>query len=219
MNNPRPRFHLFKFIMMLFLILSAGLAIYIKESGSDFDLINEIHKLQDQNRRNDALDLVQAFKYNDAADPDELRQLENQLEYSIWEKVKAFVFDGAICGKVYDQYSGMGAIGADLVVIGDVRDLSIQSWFYLTDNEKYDRMIMLLSAAGIGLSSTTFVNGTNALAKNTLKFLDRVPVLAKRGLLCKFLSGKLSEKEMERIWDLSKKTTGPYPEPHPVLLI
>ena len=211
MKITKMRFAVFKFFIIVFLIGSTALALYIHHAGRDFDLIKEIHQLQDQNRRDDALDLVQAFKYSDAADPDELRQLQDQLEYSVWEKAKAFAFDGAICGDVYDHYSGMGAIGADLVIIGDVRDLSIQSWYHLTDSEKYDQIIMLLSAAGIGLSSTAFVNGTNALAKNTFKYLKRVPSLARQGLLCKFLSGKMSAKDMERIWDLSKKTNIVFP--------
>jgi hypothetical protein len=66
------------------------------------------------------------------------------------EKVKSFIWNGAIRGEVYDSYSGLGAISADLCILGDVRDLGIQSWKYVTDSEDFDRFIMLLSAAGLG---------------------------------------------------------------------
>ena len=85
----------------------------------------------------------------------------------------------------------------------------------ITDDQDFDRFILILSAAGIGLSSTPFLNGTNALAKNTIKYLKKVPDLIKKGLLQKFLSGKISPEDCNKIWTLLKKTTGLFPAPHP----
>ncbi|MFC1816299.1 hypothetical protein ACFL0M_10240 [Thermodesulfobacteriota bacterium] len=75
------------------------------------------------------------------------------------------------------------------------------------------KLVMLLSAAGLGLSSTSFVNGSASLAKNTIKYLKRVPDLANRGILKKFLSGKISRQNSKKIWSLLKKTAGPYQGP------
>jgi hypothetical protein len=100
-------------------------------------------------------------------------------------------------------------------LIGDVRDLGIQGWKYLIGSDDFDRFILILSAAGIGLSSTTFINGSNALAKNTLKYLKKVPASFNKGLLKKFLSGKVSPENCKKIWALLKKTTGPFPAPYP----
>jgi hypothetical protein len=72
---------------------------------------------------------------------------------------------------------------------------------------------MLFSAAGIGLSSTSFINGTDSLAKNTVKYIERFPGLAEKGIIKKFLSGKVSPKESEKLYDLLKKTNGVYPGP------
>jgi hypothetical protein len=42
--------------------MTTALAVFIHENGADFDLVAEIHRLQSQNRRDDALDLVRTFK-------------------------------------------------------------------------------------------------------------------------------------------------------------
>jgi len=187
--------------------------------GSAFDPIREIQKLSSDNRRDDALDLVRFFRENEIAYQDKYAKIEKDLEYTTAEKIKSFVWNGAIRGQVYDSYSGMGAISADLCVVGDIRDLGIQGWKYLTGGHDFDGFVTILSAAGIGLSSTPFLNGTNALAKNTIKYLKKVPESINKGLLQKFLSGKISPEGCNKIWSLLKKTNGLFPEPHPVFPI
>jgi hypothetical protein len=110
----------------------------------------------------------------------------------------------------------MGAISADLCVFGDIRDLGIQGWKYLTGGQDFDGFVTILSAAGIGLSSTPFLDGTNALVKNILKYLKKVPDSINKGLLKKFLSGKISPKKCKKIWTLLKKTNGVFLAPYPV---
>jgi len=195
---------LFKFCVLVILILTTGLAIHINYAGSDFDPIEKIYQLQKENRRDDANDLVQSFKNSDSIDQDEIQKLENELEYTTLEKLKSITWNGAVKGEVYDKYSGIGAISADLVILGDLRDIAIQSWNYMTDRERYDSLIMILSAAGVGLSSTTFVNGCVSLAKNTSKYLMSVPSLAKKGLLKIFLTGSMTAGHSEKIWSLFK---------------
>ena len=126
------------------------------------------------------------------------------------------MWNGAIKGEVYDSYSGLGAISTDLCILGDVRDLGTQSWKYVTGSEDFDRFIMLLSAAGVGLFSTGIANGCNALAKSTAKYLKNIPGVAKNGILRRLLETKLSYKQSEKIWNLLKKTNGPSRVPHPV---
>jgi hypothetical protein len=158
---------------------------------------------------------VAFIKEIDGENSAEFNKIEKDLQYSPAEKIKSFLWDGAIKGQVYDSYSGLGAISSDLCLIGDVRDLGIQGWKYITNSDDFDKLIMILSAAGIGLSSTSFINGTNALAKNTLKYLKKVPASFNKGLLKKFLSGKVSPENCKKIWALLKKTTGLFPAPYP----
>jgi hypothetical protein len=183
--------------------------------GSAFDPIREIQGLKSEKRRDDALDLARFFKENQINDREKFARIEKTLGYTTAEKIKSFIWNGAIRGQVYDSYSGMGAISADLCVVGDIRDLGIQGWKYLTGGQDFDGFVTILSAAGIGLSSTPFLNGTNALAKNTLKYLKKVPASINKGLLKKFLSGKVSPANCKKIWNLLKKTTGPSPAPYP----
>ena len=203
----------FKFVALIFVIFTSGLALYIHQESAGFDPVKEIQRLKSENRRDDALDMVKFFKENEQANPDEIKSIEMDLEYSTAEKIKSFAWNGSFKGEVYDTYSGLGAISSDLILFGDVRDLVIQSWKYLSKDTDYDKTIMLLSGAGIGLSSTSFINGTDSLAKNTVKYIERFPGLAEKGIIKKFLSGKVSPKESEKLYDLLKKTNGAYPGP------
>ena len=183
--------------------------------GSAFDPIREIQRLKSDSRRDDALNLTRFFKENQIEDQDKFTQIEKDLEYTATEKIKSFVWNGAFRGQIYDTYSGLGAISADLCVIGDIRDLGIQGWKYLTAGQDFDGFVTILSAAGIGLSSTPFLDGTNALAKSILKYLKKVPASINKGLLKKFLSGKVSPTNCKKIWELLKKTNGVFPAPYP----
>jgi len=205
-----------KYALLFIIIISSGFAIYLDYTGSSFDPIKEIQSLRNQNRRDDALDLAKFYNNNQPRDQERIARLQNDLEYTTTEKIKSISWDGFILGRVYDSYSGIGAISSDLCIYGDVRDLGIQGWKKLTKSDDFDGMVAILSTAGIGLSTTAFINGSNALAKNTLKYLKKVPETINTGLLKKFLSGKVSPAECEKIWHLLKKTNGPSPAQHPV---
>lgn len=129
----------------------SGLALYIHQESADFDPIKEIQRLKSENRRDDALDMVKFYKENEQAYPDEINALETDLEYSTAEKIKSLVWDGSIKGQVYNTYSGLGSSLSDLTLFGDIRDLIIQTWKYLSKDPDYDKSIMILSGAGIGL--------------------------------------------------------------------
>lgn len=209
----------FKLGVLVFVILSSGLALYVHHKGEGFDPIREIQRLKSENRRDDALDMARFFRENQTGDFKKIEELENDLNYSFLEKVKSFTWNGVIKGEVYDSYSGLAAILSDMCLFGDLRDLAIQSWKYLIDAPDFDKIIMGLSAAGIGLSSTAFVNAANALAKGTVKYLKKIPCYHSKGALKELLSGKLSRQDSEKVWDLLKKTNGASPEPPPAYQI
>ena len=202
--------------IVLFIFLSSAFTLYIHWKGGPYDPLGEIQRLKDQNRRDDALDMVKFCRENQDDKNQRLKELEEDLSYTAAEKMKSLVWDGAIKGEVKDAYSGLGAISSDLCIIGDLRDLGIQSWKYFTNNEDFDGLIMLLSGAGVGLSSTGLANGCNALAKSALKFSKKIPGVSNKGVLKKLLARKITYQESEKIWNLLKKTSGQYPEPQPV---
>jgi hypothetical protein len=205
-----------RYMLLFVIIISSSLAIYLHHKGSTFDPIREIQRLKSDNRRDDALDLTRFFKEYQIDNQGKFVRIEKALEYTAAEKVKSFVWNGAIRGQVYDTPSALGAISTDLCVVGDIRDLGIQGWKYLTGGQDFDGFVTILSAAGIGLSTTPFLDGTNAMAKNILKYLKKVPASINKGLLKKFLSGKISPKECKKIWTLLKKTNGVFLAQHPV---
>jgi len=208
-----------KYTLLIVIILSSALTIYLYHTGSSFDPIKEVQILRNQNRRDDALDLAKFYNENQTGDKERITALKNDLEYTTTEKIKSYAWDGFIKGQVYDSYSGIGAISSDLCLYGDVRDLGIQGWKKLTRADDFDGTVALLSAAGIGLSTTAFINGSNAMAKCTIKYLKNVPATLNTGLLKKFLSGKVSPAECEKIWSLLKKTNGPSPTQPPASAI
>ena len=71
-----------KFMLSFIIIISSSLAIYMHYKGSAFDPIREIQRLKSENRRDDALDLAQLFKDNQATDQDKFDQIEKALEYT-----------------------------------------------------------------------------------------------------------------------------------------
>ena len=206
--------HLFKLLVYLFvmlLIISSGTALYYQITESQFDPIKAIQKLQSQARRDEALDLAQFYEENDTIEPLKLKELKDDLEYTSIEKIKSFT-KGAIKGEVNDTYSGIGAISSDLTLYGDIRDLGIQSWRYLR-NKKTDVIIAVLSGLGIILSAKPFADVIASYAKNTVKYLRKVPDLGNSGILKKILKGDLSLKESRSVYDVLKKTNGQYPAP------
>mgnify|MGYP003966510769 CR=1 FL=1 len=128
------------------------------------------------------------------------------------EKFKAIAM-GALTGRVWDTFSGIGSMASDLTLYGDIRDLGIQSWRYLR-NEKTDVIVAVLSGIGIILSAKPFADVIASYAKNTVKYLHHVPgINSKNGILKKILKSDLSFKESKLVFNLLKKPHGQYPAP------
>ena len=199
-----------KYVVLITIIISSSFTLFLNYTGSSFDPIREIQSLRNQNRRDDALDLAEFYENNQAHNQGEFSALKNDLEFTVAERIKSLTWDGFIKGQVNDSYSGIGAIASDLCLYGDVRDLGIQGWKRLTRADDFDGMVAVLSAAGIGLSTTAFINGSNAMAKCTFKYLKNIPASINQGLLKSFISGKVSPTDCEKIWHLLKKTNGPF---------
>ena len=142
-------------------------------------------------------------------------KLEQELDYTMLEIIKSAVWNGVILGEVYDTYSGLGAISADLCLFGDIRDLCIQSWKCLTSTENSDGLVAILSAFGLGMSCMPLLDGSATISKNSLKYLKRIPAGLNQGILKEFLSGKLTTENIKKIGRLFKKTNGPYLAPFP----
>ena len=207
--------HLFKLLILLFVIvlmISSGITLCYQVTGATFDPIKKVQELQSQNRRDEALDLVQFYEENNTIEPKKIEELKADLEYSVAEKFKAIAM-GAITGKVWDTFSGIGAIVSDFFVWGDIRDLGIQTWKFFT-NKKTDSIVAILSGVGIFLSVQPYADVSVSFAKNSVKYLKRISNFAgHNSILTKVLKGALSFKESKLIFNLLKKTRGAFPAP------
>ncbi len=204
-----------RFVLMVIVVITSASAIFIKIQGDSFDLIKAAKQLYSENRRDDALVLVMTFKGITESSNDELVKMEKQLEYGTVEKFMSALWNGVTKGEVYDHYSGLGATIADMCLWGEVRDLGIQVRKYINGQTSHDNQEMMLSEAAIGFTCYPMIDGTSSLAKNTKKYLKSSSKSPSGGLLRQFVSGDLPPKERQKIWELFKKTTGQYPEPHP----
>lgn len=196
----------------MLILFSSATALYFQITGSQFDPIKSIQKLQSQYRRDEALDLVQFYEENQTIESQKLKEIKDDLEYTPVEKIKSVAI-GAITGKVYDAFSGMGAIASDFLIYGDIRDLFVESWKFIKDEET-DVIVAVLSGIGIFLSTKPYADIGVSFAKNSRKYFVRVAGFGDNNAILKQLfKGKLSLKESKLVFNLLKKTNGQYPEP------
>lgn len=94
---------------------------------------------------------------------------------------------GAISGRGDSIESLMGAIGADFFIVGDVRDLVIQSGRYVLDGET-DEVVLVLSGVGLATTVLPEVDWVPAILKSAKKagaltkgMSKEIVQLAKRG--------------------------------------
>jgi len=180
------------------------LALIIHYKGESFDPVGEIQLLISQERRDEARDMAEFFS-NSHESNTEIERLNQKLRYTTPGKIKSFLWHGVIKGEVVDTYSGIGAVGSDMVVLGDMRDLGMEAWNYITDDPDFDLVLLGLSLSGLVLSASPFVHAPAAV-KAMAKYLKRFPHLAKQGVVKLLASGKLSAHDASKIWELLKKT-------------
>jgi len=206
--------NLLKVTVLAIIVASSFLALTKRYGQNQWDPIQEIHQLKNQNRRDDAIDLVNFLKETQTHEAYDLRKIEKEVAYNPLERAKAFVWDGALKGNVNDTYSGIGALAADFCVYGDIRDITKQTWNLLFDQDNFDGVVGVLSGAGIALSTMPLFDGLYAMNKSTAKYVSRLPTCMNKGMLRSFLSGHTSPEQSSTIYNLLKKTDGRFPEPH-----
>ena len=203
------------FVLMMVVVITSAAALNIKTNAESSDLIKETKKFYSENRRDDALVLVKIFKNSEENVQGELTEIEKQLEYGNFEKIKSAIWNGVTKGEVYDHYSGLGAITADMCLWGEIRDLVIEGYKIIYVDSNHEKQMVIISGAGVSSFCYPMINGANVLAKNTGKYLNTVSRPPSGGLLRQFVSGDLSPIEGQKIWELFKKTTGRSPEQQP----
>ncbi len=120
----------------------------------DFDYAKEVEYLRAAGRYGEAI-MVADEGLRDASGPSR-EALQHQrdavvAEQSSWLRKAKSVGLGALSGKGDSLESLLGAIAADMLIVGDVRDLLLQGSRFVVDGEA-DPLIVTLS--GVGLATT-----------------------------------------------------------------
>ncbi len=96
----------------------------------------------------------------------DIKRIRNSYDYK-----KDKVIEGVLEGKSDDNIGKTSALISDFLVIGDIRDLSIQGMHYF-NNEKVDNFMVALSSLGlIATASTIYSGGTTAPIKTSVSVL------------------------------------------------
>ena len=196
-----------KLPLLAMIALTSILTLSIQFTDTTWDPIKSIQVLQNKHRRDEAIDLLEFAKENHLCPAEELELIEDDLSSGFTERMKAVIIDGVIKGQVYDTPSGIGAMAADLCLFGDIRDITLQTWNALFHRNDFDGVTATLSGAGIALSAAPMFDVVSAAQKSTVKYVTRMPDINK-GMLKRFLSGKVSKEQSAEIYNLLKKTDG-----------
>lgn len=132
-----------------------------------FDFAAETRRLADEGRFAEALLAAETgMERTEGPDRAELERLRAQTvarRDSWWRRARD-VGSGAITGRGSTLEELLGAIGADMLVIGDVRDLVIEGGRLVADGET-DEVVLLLSAAGLATTAVPMADWGPAVLK------------------------------------------------------
>jgi hypothetical protein len=207
----------FRIALVVFIFISSALALYL-EYYEDFDPVQMAIELKNDNKRDQALDVIEFSKENNIGDQKALEDLHKKYQYSMKEKAGDLFWHGAVKGNVFNTYSGIGCIGADLAIIGDIRDLVKQGYYYSTGKD-VDWVVAALSAIGLGTTvaeatgAGTAVDAGVSVVKTTVKYVTKIFKKIPDSMLKTAITGqKLGAKAYKRIWALFRGTKFSIPD-------
>lgn len=134
-----------------------------------FDFVSAATTLKAEGRYGEALQVIDAG-LDGATDNASLNQLREQTiaEQSSWLRKAKDAGIGALTGQGQSLERLLGAVTADFFLIGDVRDLLIQSSKQLIDGDS-DELVLLLSAAGVVTTLAPEIDWAPSLLKAARK--------------------------------------------------
>jgi hypothetical protein len=170
----------------------ARLARLAYASLPDFDFVSEVSFLRQSGRLGEAVMIAEEGLRTLPEGSAERSSLERELaktraeQESVLRRVREVGF-GAISGKGDSIESLIGAIGADFFIVGDLRDIVIQSGRYVLDGET-DEVVLILSGVGLATTVVPEVDWVPAVLKSAKKagaltkgLSKEITQLAKRG--------------------------------------
>lgn len=166
------------FIMFGLLYFSLSLLeerhIFDTRSLVQIDPIPHTKKLIEQEKYSEAKEHLEYFLQFDYVkenpESKKLMQEINQARDSLSYKTDK-ILEGILEGKSDENIGRAAAIASDFLIIGDIRDLSIEGANYANDRE-VDKFIVALSSLGLLATATTFYTfGANTPIKSSISVL------------------------------------------------
>jgi len=117
----------------------------------DVNYIPEIKKLRKEGKLGEALEIANyVSKHPDMPGYEEAISLKVELDAELNSKFNTVVrfLRGFLTGNPRTGVEAAGSVASDITVYGDVRDLVIQGWKFMSGKET-DRLIVALSAVGL----------------------------------------------------------------------
>ena len=179
---------LFKFFFSLTLLLLVTLSLLLLEERKTFDIrtlvqVDPIPHTEKLIHEKKYVEAQEYLSYFIAFDYVKENPKSDQLLKEIKEKREDYTYraekflEGITKGGSDEDIGKASAIASDFLVIGDIRDLSIESAHYIND-EKVDKTMVALSSLGlIATASTVYTMGATAPVKTSisvLKYAKRV---------------------------------------------
>ncbi|MBW1711627.1 MAG: hypothetical protein JRJ59_00555 [Deltaproteobacteria bacterium] len=197
-------------LLLIFLFFSSALACYLNLSGH-FDPVRAAQEYFRAGQRDLALETIDFGLENRLADEETLANLKGKYSYTTAEKLRDLFWTGAVKGRVENMYSGLGCLASDLLVVGDVRDLSRQVINKMKGDE-VDKVVTALAAIGLATTAAQVTGGGvladagASLLKNAVKYARRLTRLVPHSLLKAAAAGQsFSRTAYKQMWLLFKQ--------------
>ena len=173
---------LFKLLVPLTLLLLVSLSLLLLEERKAFDVrtlvqidpIPSIEKLIIENKYVDAYEQLTYFMQypyvnNNPKSHSLLKIIENKRESYAYRTAK--FLEGLIKGGSDESIGKASAIASDFLIIGDIRDLSIEGIHYIKDEKVNNVMVALSSLGLIATASTVYTLGVTGPIKTSISVL------------------------------------------------
>ena len=186
--------YLFKLLTHIFIITAVIFSLFLLKEREVFDTRGLVHidpmpktwELIKEKRYAEADDYLSYFMQFDYVKDNPkavelLKALKEKRESFEYKKDK--IIEGVISGKSDESIGKISAIASDFLVIGDIRDLTIQGKNYFKGDKEVDKVIVALSTIGlVATVSTIYTLGASSSAKSSisiLKYAKRVNKIPK----------------------------------------
>jgi hypothetical protein len=137
------------------------------EKLPDANYISEIEKLREEGKLGEALELARFVgEHPDMPGHLEAKRLEKEIEAELdseFSKILRFA-RGAVTGNPKTGMDAAGAVASDFCFFGDLRDLTIQGWKFISKQET-DKLVVALSAIGVLTETIKTIDGVPAALK------------------------------------------------------